>query len=178
MLLSPFLIIKRIIQWSTELSRSAVSISRILYDLWPKQMQRKKIKAVFFGVLVKTRYILIEILCWTPFSTDLDDTLVLTKNADLRAYEYVTTLAQQSHSHLDATRLIADWKGLFAVNPWDPEDKVCMGCLLPWSRYAVLQSDRFFTVLGMLHTAHESISHMDMMVALQVLMFWISNIGE
>jgi hypothetical protein len=60
---------------------------------------------------------------------DLDDTLVLTSDADLKAYECVAALALELCPGVDTERLISAWKLLFLQTPWDPEGKVTDSCL-------------------------------------------------
>ena len=55
---------------------------------------------------------------------DLDDTLVLTKDVDTQAYQRVCQLGHQLLPGLDQERLLADWRTVFAAQPWDPEHKV------------------------------------------------------
>ena len=68
--------------------------------------------------------------------TDLDDTLVLTKHIDAQAYVRVCELGRRLLPGLDEAQLVADWRRLFAAQPWDPEHKargagleyVCAAC--------------------------------------------------
>jgi N-acylneuraminate-9-phosphatase len=54
---------------------------------------------------------------------DLDDTLIATAQADAEAYEEVVALLTGLHPGLDAARLIAEWRALFAASPWDADHK-------------------------------------------------------
>ncbi|KAK9815634.1 hypothetical protein WJX72_007201 [[Myrmecia] bisecta] len=65
--------------------------------------ERKPLKAVFF---------------------DLDDTLVLTQDADLQAYAAVAELTHQLLPQVDVDRLIDDWRIEFVSSPWDPTHQV------------------------------------------------------
>lgn len=55
---------------------------------------------------------------------DLDDTLVLTGQADVQALRRVCELAGQLLPGLDTDRLLRDWRVLFQETPWDPEGQV------------------------------------------------------
>ncbi|BDA48649.1 N-acylneuraminate-9-phosphatase [Coccomyxa sp. Obi] len=55
---------------------------------------------------------------------DMDDTLVLTGEADARAYSDVMKLATQLHEQVDAKKLIKAWRERFLKAPWDVNHKV------------------------------------------------------
>ncbi|KAK9821301.1 hypothetical protein WJX81_004795 [Elliptochloris bilobata] len=55
---------------------------------------------------------------------DLDDTLVLTGEADLKAYADVAALAEERFPNVDVERLLQAWQLLFVQWPWDITDKV------------------------------------------------------
>ncbi|KAK9917424.1 hypothetical protein WJX75_004226 [Coccomyxa subellipsoidea] len=55
---------------------------------------------------------------------DMDDTLVLTGEADTRAYNDVMDLAKRLHAQIDAKALLKAWKERFLKAPWDMNHKV------------------------------------------------------
>lgn len=57
---------------------------------------------------------------------DLDDTLVLTEDADRAAFRCVASLAEELLPGLNGRQLVNDWRPLFHASPWCPEGKV--GC--------------------------------------------------
>lgn len=57
---------------------------------------------------------------------DLDDTLVLTEDADRAAFRSVAALAEELLPGLSGRQLVNDWRPLFHASPWCPEGKV--GC--------------------------------------------------
>lgn len=99
-------------------------------------VEKRRIKAVFFGMFPTTTFLYTRINIYQPATpsssplfpfihlADLDDTLVLTKDADVRAYQRVTAIAKQSHPSIDEDKIIKDWRHLFAASPWDPEGQV------------------------------------------------------
>ncbi|KAL4451681.1 hypothetical protein ABPG75_007343 [Micractinium tetrahymenae] len=54
---------------------------------------------------------------------DLDDTLVLTEDADRAAFRCVADLAEELLPGLSGRQLVNDWRPLFHASPWCPEGK-------------------------------------------------------
>jgi hypothetical protein len=55
---------------------------------------------------------------------DLDDTLVLTEDADAAAFACVAALSEELLPGVDGWRLVRDWRPLFHSSPWCPHGKV------------------------------------------------------
>lgn len=55
---------------------------------------------------------------------DLDDTLVLTEDADRAAFKCVASLAEELLPGVSGRQLVNDWRPLFHSSPWCPEGKV------------------------------------------------------
>ena len=92
------------------------------------------LKAVFFGECRRRRLLpqLPAVLACQPSLTsfllhpgaDLDDTLVLTSDADAAAFACVAALSEELLPGVDGGRLVRDWRPLFHSSPWCPHGKV------------------------------------------------------